>query len=205
MRSTHAASSSSSGWRSAATSRSPWRSAAYKLSHLRWCAPGLTARATSHGEEVGADSEHARLPLDPGNGLEQLLPPAVVAPARLEIGEDPAGAFHGQQIGEDEPGVADLPDQLVRVVEGGGGGPLRPGRRVAVLPLPQIALDDLHKGGIIQTIFPQAVEERGKAGDRGDKEVSCGAEHPAGLGQGTQPVGSLRQVIKRTKQEDGVG
>src|SRR2546421_1654724 len=95
-----------------------------------------TVGATSHGEEVGADSEHARLPLDAGNGLEQLLPPTVVAPARIELGEQPAGAFHGQQIGEDEPGVADLPDHLVRVVEGDGREPLRPVLRVAVLPLP---------------------------------------------------------------------
>src|SRR5205085_3452916 len=129
------------------------------------------ARATSHGEDVGADAEHTRLPLDAGKGIEQLLPPTVVAPARLELGEDPAGAFHGQQIGQDEPGVADLPDQLVRVVQVGGGEPSPPGRRVAVLPLPQITLDDLHKGGIVETIFPQAVEERGKAGDYGDKDV----------------------------------
>src|SRR2546423_13422381 len=63
--------------------------------------PGLTAGVTSHGEGVGADSKHARLPLDAGNGLKQLLPPAGIAPARIELREQPARAFHGQQIGED--------------------------------------------------------------------------------------------------------
>src|SRR5579871_6308840 len=46
--------------------------------------------ATGHGEEVRAHPQHARLTLDAGDGVEQLLPAPLVLPARLKLGHQPA-------------------------------------------------------------------------------------------------------------------
>jgi hypothetical protein len=65
-------------------------------------------RTMSNREEVVAYSEHAGLMLNRCDRLQQLLPLPFVQPTIVEIGYEPAGAFHCQERVQLQTGIRDL-------------------------------------------------------------------------------------------------
>ena len=149
------------------------------------------------------DPEKGGLPLDGPRCLDQALPLGFVSPALLEIGQEPCRALHAQQIDQVEAGLAHLAGELL--------GPMEERRRevvlvrrVPVLAVAQVPLDDRLRVGIAEDVVDQPCQERGEAADPDGEEEPAGPQHPARFAEGPDAIGALGQVVERAQQQDGV-
>src|SRR6266568_7603892 len=74
-------------------------------------------------------------------------------------------------------------------------------RRVAMLPIHQVALDNLGEGGIVKQSLAQPIERRGEAGNAHGEQEASRSQDAMGFTQSREPINSLSQVIQRTKHE----
>jgi hypothetical protein len=100
-----------------------------------------TRSAVGDGEEVGACSKQARLGLDPANGGQDVLAAGRVGEPLLDVGQQPGRPLDGEHGMQAEARLADFLAEFLGQVEAGGGEPLRPPARVAVLAVTQGLLD----------------------------------------------------------------
>ena len=74
-------------------------------------------------------------------------------------------------------------------------------RRVAMLPLHQVVLDDLGEGRIVKPALAQPIERKGEAGNAHGEQQASRSQDTMRFLQSREPINSLGQVIHRTKQE----
>jgi hypothetical protein len=103
-----------------------------------------------------------------------------------------------------QAGVGELRHELAGQVEVGGGEPLRPAGRVAVLALADVALDDRLEPRLVEEAAQQPVVGRREPRDRRRRHHAAGAQHAPRLRQRGDPVGPAGQVVEGTEQEHGV-
>src|SRR5437867_10006485 len=118
------------------------------------------------GDQVRAEPEQRGLALDHADRPEQPLALARVAPARLEVGHDPARALDGQELEHRKPRPLDLRREPVGQVAV-RGGEIVLGGRVAMLAVGEIALDDRDVGRIAERAVKHAVQQRRGPRERG--------------------------------------
>ncbi len=87
--------------------------------------------------------------------------------------EKGTGSLEGDKVVQDESGRADLAPQLIRPVEEGAREVLGPIRRVAMLAVDEIPLHNSLEVGVREERSPEAIEERGEAGDGGREEEAA--------------------------------
>src|SRR5262249_25548452 len=73
--------------------------------------------------------------------------------------------------------------------------------RVAMLPIRQITIDDLHEGGIVKQSLAQTIESRGEARNAHGEHETSRMQDAMRFAKGSEPVCPLSQMIQRTKQE----
>src|SRR5262249_43025631 len=101
---------------------------------------------------VAAATRWASTPSRPGSvssagNLQQTFPVFAVVPPGVEIGQKPAGPFHGVHTGCRGAGLNDLGAQLVGVVEERVHEVFRPEGQVPVLAVGQVTADNLGERG----------------------------------------------------------
>src|SRR5512138_2209460 len=124
-----------------------------------------------------------RLCLELARDAQDVLAPARIAPARVEIGEQRPGPLDAVNLDEQEPGLPHLVPEIL--------GPVEEARRevilalgpVPVLPLLEIARDDPGEARIAEEIPREPVERRSVPGDRGRHENAAGTEDAPGLAE----------------------
>jgi hypothetical protein len=118
--------------------------------------------------------------------------------------EEGTGSLEGDKVVQDESGRADLAPQLIRPVEEGAREVLGPVRRVAMLAVDEIPLHNSLEGGVREERSPEAIEERGEAGDGGREEDPARPQNPPGLAQSGQSLGAPQEVVERSQQQNHI-
>src|SRR5258708_8367816 len=83
----------------------------------------------------------------------------------------------------------------------GGREILRVVRRVAMLPIHQVALDNVGEGGIVKPSLAQPIERRGEAGNAHGEKEAARSQDTMRFMQSPEPVNSLGQLLQPTKQQ----
>ena len=136
--------------------------------------------------------------------VEDEAPLAGVAQPVLDTGRPVQRPLDRQQVPQAQPRVRYLAGDAGLVVEVGRGEQARVGGRVTVLAGRLVAGHHRRESGLIEVAAEEPVEDAGIPGDHGGSDDAARPDHAGGLGQGTYPVGVIRQVVQRAEQQDGV-
>lgn len=135
---------------------------------------------------------------------QDVLTTGRACPTDLEVGEEPAGTFNTKYVNFTETNTSKFVLKVFRTVEVRGREVPWVAGIVPVLTVhhgPMTNRDDM----IVQRWMErQAVQRAGIPGDSANKEDPLMAKHALGLVEGYHTVGSFRQVVERSEQQDGV-
>jgi len=155
--------------------------------------------------QVRAQAEQSRFMLHRAHGREEAFASGLVVPPVRELsGQPPARPFAPHSFHDRPASLVHLGLQFFGMVEERGGETARVNIRIAVLPVPQVLLDDADEGGGIEEAGGDPVEQGGEAADAHRKDQTAATHDPSRFPQGAEPVGAIRQVIERSHQQDGI-
>ena len=105
--------------------------------------------------------------------------------------QQPPWSFHADHGVEVKAGIQNLRAELVRKMEERRGEPLRAVRRVAVLTVGQISLDDRIKHRVAERTLPQPIEQRRESRYGGCGHDSSRMNNANGLAKSGKTIDAL--------------
>src|SRR5690348_8276885 len=103
-----------------------------------------------------------------------------------------------------EPTLLHLGLQVFGIMKEGGSEIQRVVHRVAMLPIRQVTLNDLHKGGIVKQALAQTIESRGEARNAYGQQETSRTQDTMRFTKGSETICPLGQMIQRTEQEHDI-
>ncbi|HEX6535201.1 MAG TPA: hypothetical protein VF041_11415 [Gemmatimonadaceae bacterium] len=120
----------------------------------------IRLRLAPDDQQVRAATDHGGLRLERPRHSHEDLASGRIVPAIHEVRQHPPRSFDPVQALDLEAGVPDLPPKLVRSMKVRRGEVVEPVRRVLVMAVEQIALDDARERGVAERLVCQPIECR---------------------------------------------
>jgi hypothetical protein len=148
----------------------------------------LLSASTADDKDVCRGAEQTGLRFYSPDGLQKRRAPLRVFEPGVEFGQDPGRALDRNERFDRQARLGRLVAQLLGAVEVGAREPLGPSGRVAVLPLANVALDDVPERRVFQEASKQTVLGGGEARDRRRCDYASRTNDTEGFPKGSEAV-----------------